>query len=239
LQIIKIVLASLLFPLAHFRALLNAITLPMLMLIGSWSLGVALVGQHPVLLALIYLVQLYGAAMLLTHCVLLITRSHTPPFLAAQPIYLRSGLLMLGFTLLSHILSLLLFTLGLNLLRFSSPQVAGQFQEIIQGVVSVLLFGTYFIVPHYIHSGKMALALVLTTYRKRCMQFIAIALLIELCRYLFAAAIPETSGLEMALLLTIGSLLAKVLEYLLIAFCYLGFFLEQGSETSDNEPSDQ
>lgn len=230
MQIIKIVLASLLFPLAHFRALLNAITLPIFILIVSWSLGVALVGHHPALLALIYLVQFYGAAMLMTHCVLLITRNRTPPFLATQPIYLRSGLLIIGFTLLSHLLALLLLRVGINLLSFDTPDTASQFEELTLVVTRTLLFGTYFLIPHYIHSGQMTFALVLRTYRRHLFSFIAIALLIELCRYLLGTVLTVTSGLAIALLLTVGSLLLKALKYLLIAFCYLGFFLQSNQE---------
>lgn len=239
MQLIKIVLATVLFPVAHCRALLNAITLPIFILIVSWSLGLTFGSESRAIVILYYLAQFYGAAMLLTHCVLLITRNHTPPFLATQPIYLRCGLLLAGFTLLTHLLALLFLTLGVNLLNFNTPDAASQFDELTLVMARVLLFGTYFLIPHYIHSGQMAFSLVLRTYRRHLFSFIAIALLIELCRYLLGTVLIEAPSLAIALLLTVGSLLLRALEYLLFAFCYLGFFLEHESEASDNEHADQ
>ena len=177
--------------------------------------------------------------MLLTHCVLLITRNHTPPFVASQPIYLRCGLLLAGFSLLTYLLALLLLTIGANLLGIDSPEAAISYQELSQIVLRVLLFGLFFLLPHYIYSGQMAFSLVLRTYRRHLFSFIAIALLIELCRYLLGTVLIEAPSLAIALLLTVGSLLLRALEYLLFAFCYLGFFLEHESEASDNEHADQ
>ena len=226
LNIRKILLASLIYPIVYPRAVLNAVTLPILLLICNWAIAANLGRQYPFFAWLSYALQFYGVSIYLTNCLLLVLKNEKAHFFQHQYIYIKCSLLLMGFTFFLFAVKYYFVMLGINIFAVSGTENFTLLDEIVQLLTKALLFSFFFVIPHYIYVGEINIKAVLARTRKHVIGIAMTVVIVELFKgvvaYLFSAS--TSTGIIGILFGSTLLLILQGIEYIIIAFCYMAIF---------------
>ena len=224
LNISKVLLESIMYPVVHFKALLNAITLPIFIFICNWALGVKFGNDYSFLPWFSYIFQFYAISLLLTNCIWLITKNEVPNFLRIQSVYLKCTVLLIGYSVIAFVAKYLLFVVAINVFDLAESDNFWQLDKIVSFVSSIIVFSLFFVIPYYICTGKIRVVYVLKHIRKYFISVTLIILIIEVVKATIGYIFIDVTEISIILLGTIIELFLKAFGYIIISLCYMAIF---------------
>lgn len=224
LNIRKILLASLIYPIVYPRAVLNALTLPIFMLICNWAIATSLGAEDTFWAWFGYVFQFYALSVYLTNCFLLVTTNEVPRFFQHQSVYAKCCLLLTGYTFLIFAVKYYFVMLGLNIFGVSGPEAFSQLDEMMQLLARVLLFNLFFVIPHYIYTGKVSVKVVLRHTRRYFIGLTLIIVIVEMFKIALDYLVSGAISTPVILVASMVLLIFQGIEYIVIAFCYQSIF---------------
>lgn len=229
MNISKVLLASIMFPIVYFRNVLNAITIPIFIFTCNWVLGAKFGNDYAFLTWFSYLFQFYALSLLLTNCILLVTKKEVPKFFEKQSVYFKCTLLLVGYSIVVFIGKHLLVVLGINVFNLAQSDNFAQVDEIAGFVSSIISFSLFFVIPHYVYSGKISARYVLDHIRKYFISLTLIILIIEIIKAAIGYMFIDATAMPIIVLGLITQLVLKAFGYIIISFCYIAIFSKKTS----------
>ncbi|MCG6201975.1 hypothetical protein [Psychromonas antarctica] len=233
MNISKILLASFMFPIVYPRAVLNAVTLPMLMLVCNWALGANWGSKYAFLSWFSYVFQFYAVSVLLTNCISLVTKNEVPNFLEKQFVYAKCSLLLACYTFAVFGVKYCFVMLGLDIFNIAVPSEFTQLDEIAQFTSSVILFSIFFVIPHYIYTGEVVVKEVFRQSRKYIVGLTLIVFIIEIFKTTIGYMFVGATNTPIILLGSMALLMLQAFGYIIISFCYIAIFSKKTQSIID------
>ncbi|MGY5449589.1 hypothetical protein ACVFI8_01345 [Agarivorans sp. MS3-6] len=211
------------YPIFYPKRIINAVTVPIFMLVCNWALAVNFGDENAFFAWFLYAFQFYAVSIYLTNCVLLVTKNEIPNFVETQSIYAKSCMLLTAYTFLVWGLKYCLVMLCLDIFGVSDNEGFSQLSQISDAVSTVLLFSLFLVIPHYICTGKICVKEVLSNNRKHLISLSLIIFIIEIFKSIIGYVFTGTSTPTMLLGAT-TLLIFQGVGYIAISFCYMSIF---------------
>ena len=218
MNIIKILIASFVFPFLNYRQTLNAITVPLFIYTINWALGYSLAADVAGIGWLSLVIQLFALTMLLINCNAILLGQKQPKLNIDFELYLKVMSFVIVGCIASYILKylLIIFVLG-----SASQESVNTYQVIVQIVSNIALYWAILIVPHYMETGSNSFSKLLSLSRSSMLSFFSVAIGFQVIQYLLKTPLYLIGDEAASLLNVFVSYFAYVVGSNVIGFFYL------------------